>query len=157
VKSAGREQKSDVFRDKIKSDADTALRSHDARLVGVLRFLISVLDKKALQLPPEAMTETEEVAVLRKELKNKEEAKAMFEKGDRADLALDSDYEIEVLKKYLPVDMSEAQVGEIVDEVLRQAQDGANFGMVMGAVMKKVAGKVNSDLVVKLVKDKLDS
>ncbi|MCX6726894.1 MAG: GatB/YqeY domain-containing protein [Candidatus Shapirobacteria bacterium] len=146
-----------MYRDKIKSDADTALRNHDARLVGVLRFLISVLDKKALQLPPEAMTEAEELGVLRKELKNKEEAKAMFEKGDRADLALDSDYEIEVLKKYLPVDMSEAQVGEIVDEVVAASNAVVpNFGMVMGAVMKKVAGKVGGEIVSRIVKEKLE-
>jgi len=144
-----------VYRDKIKVDADEALRNHDSRLVEVLRFLISVIDKKALQLPPEQMTEAEETAVLRKEMKNKEEARLMFEKGSRADLATETAYEIEVLKKYLPVEMSEAEVGEMVDEVLRQAQDGTNFGMVMGLVMKKVAGKVGGEVVSRIVKEKL--
>jgi uncharacterized protein YqeY len=143
-----------VYRDKIKNDADAALRSHDTKLVDVLRFLISVIDKKALQLPPEGMTEEVELNVLRKELKNKEEAKVMFEKGGRADLASETDYEIEVLKRYLPIDMSEEDVTKIVDEVTKEMA-GANFGMVMGAVMKKVAGKVGGDVVRRIVKEKL--
>lgn len=154
VKSAGKEQKNDVYRDKIKGDADEALRNHDARLVEVLRFLISVIDKKALQLPPDQMTEAEEMAVLRKELKNKEEARSMFEKGGRADLATETAYEIEVLKKYLPVEMSETEVGEIVDEVIRET-GGVNFGMVMGLVMKKIVGKVGGEVVSRIVKEKL--
>lgn len=143
-----------MYREKIKADADRALRNHEPKLVEVLRFLVSLLDKKALQLPPGQMTEAEEIAVLRKELKNKEESREMFEKGGRADLVADLDREIEIVKKYLPGDMSEDQVRKIVDEVVVET-NSANFGMVMGLVMKKVAGKVGGDVVSRLVKEKL--
>lgn len=144
-----------MYRDKLKIDADKALRSHDSKMVDILRYLISLIDKKALQLPTGGMTEAEELSVLKKELKNKQEAKVMFENGGRSDLASETEGEIEVLKKYLPVEMSEDAVGEMVDEVLRQAQDGSNFGAIMGAVMKKVAGQVGGEVVSRIVKEKL--
>ena len=75
-----------MWRNKIKVDADEALKLGDSEKVGVLRYLISIIDKKALTLPPDLMTEKDELGVLQKELKNKQEAREMFEKGNRVDL-----------------------------------------------------------------------
>ena len=72
-----------MWRNKIKEDSDIALKSGNKRLVGVLRYLLSILDKRELQLPKGEMSVTEEMAVLRKELKNKEEARDMFLKAQK--------------------------------------------------------------------------
>ena len=148
-----------MLKDKIKSDSVIALKNHDPKRVEVLRYLVSLIDKKALQLPPEQMTEGEEVAVLRKEQKNKEESKEMFLKGGRKDLVEQMDYEIRVLKEYLPQEMGEEEVKQIIEEVLQgrsgEVGEKANFGMVMGAVMKKVAGRVGGEVVSRLVRERL--
>ena len=60
-----------MWRDRIKKEADEALKSGDRKRVEVLRFLVSLIDKRGLQLPPDALTEAEEINVLKKKLKNK--------------------------------------------------------------------------------------
>lgn len=142
-----------MWRDQIKKEADEALKSGDKKKVEVLRFLVSLIDKRGLQLPPDALTEAEEINVLRKELKNKEEAREMFLKAGRNDLVEQEDYEIGVVKAYLPKELDETELRKIVDEVV--AEKGKIFGAVMGETMKRVAGKAGGDLVSKIVKEVL--
>lgn len=140
-----------MWRDKIKTEADEALKLGDKKRVEVLRFLVSLIDKRGLQLPPDAMNEAEEINVLRKELKNKQEAREMFFKAERNDLVEQEDYEIEIVKNYLPKELDESELRKIVGEVV--AEKGKVFGAVMGETMKRVAGKANGDQVSKIVKE----
>ena len=82
MKNAVRELKTpeDMFKDKLKSDSVLALKNRDSARVDVLRFLISLIDKREMQLPPGGMTEKEEIVVLRKELKKKIKYKTKNEK-----------------------------------------------------------------------------
>lgn len=142
-----------MWRDRIKTEAVEALKSGDSKRVQVLRYLVSLIDKRELQLPLNGLTETEEINVLRKELKNKEEAREMFAKAGREDLVKEQDYEIEVVKAYLPKELDEVELRKIVDEVI--VEKGKIFGAVMGETMKRVAGKSNGDVVSKIVKEAL--
>ncbi|HBP50853.1 MAG: GatB/Yqey domain protein [Candidatus Shapirobacteria bacterium GW2011_GWE1_38_10] len=142
-----------MWREQIKKEATEALKSGDKKRVEVLRFLVSLIDKRGLQLPPDALTEAEEINVLRKELRNKEEAREMFLKAGREDLVKEQDYEIEVVKTYLPKELDEAELKKIVEEVV--TEKGKVFGVVMGETMKRVAGKANGELVSKIVKEAL--
>lgn len=141
------------MRDKLKTDSINSLKAHNQPRVDVLRFLISLIDKKELQLPPGAMTEADEMAVLRKELKNKEESREMFVKGNREDLVKSLDYEISVLKEYLPLEMSDDDLRKLVEEVIGEV--GNNFGLVMREVIKRSGGTVGGEKVSKLVKELL--
>lgn len=143
------------IKDKIKSDSVAALKNHDSKRVGVLRYLISLIDKRELQLPPNTMGETEMVSVLRKELKNKEESKEMFAKGGRQDLVEEQNYEIAVVKEYLPQEISEEKIAQIVMEVI--AEKGNNFGLVMKEVMTKLGGAASGDVVARIVKEKISN
>jgi len=138
---------------KLKDDSVVALKNHDQRRVDVLRFLISLIDKKELQLPPGTMGEEDEVGVLRKELKNKEEAREMFVKGNRNDLVEQLDYEISVVKEYLPKEMDLNDLEKIVDESIGEV--GSDFGLVMRSVMAKVKGQVGGDKIAPMVKQKI--
>lgn len=142
-----------MMRNKLKQDSFDALKNRDNKRVDVLRFLISLIDKKELQLPPGGLSEAEEIAVLRKELKNKEESREMFLKASRMDLVEQLDYEIEIVKEYLPKELSEDKIREIVEEVI--AEKGNNFGLIMREVMVRTGGSVGGDVVSKMVKEKL--
>jgi len=141
-----------MWRNKIKVDADEALKLGDSEKVGVLRYLISIIDKKALTLPPDLMTEKDELGVLQKELKNKQEAREMFEKGNRVDLVAQQDYEIELLQQYLPKAMEETELEKIVDEVMLGE---TVFGNIMREVGKITAGRVEGGVIAQIVKSKL--
>lgn len=143
-----------MIRDKLKKDSFDALKNRDNRRVDVLRFLISLIDKKELQLPPDGLTGMEEIAVLRKELKNKEESKEMFLKASRQDLVDQLDYEISIVKEYLPAEMGEDKISEIVEQVM--VEKGNNFGMIMKEVMIKTGGLVDGGVISRIVKEKLN-
>lgn len=138
------------MRNKLKQDSFDALKNRDNKRVDVLRFLISLIDKKEMQLPPGGMTENEEIAVLRKELKNKEESKEMFSKASRQDLVDQLDYEIAIVKEYLPAEMSEEKIAEIVKEAIGQVGD--NFGLIMKEVKVRTGGAVDGGVVSGIVK-----
>lgn len=143
-----------MWRDQIKQEVIVALKSGDKKRVEVLRFLVSLIDKRELQLPPKGLTEAEEINVLRKELRNKEEAREMFLKAGREDLVKEQDYEIEIVKSYLPEEMGEDEIRERVKVVI--VEKGKNFGAVMGETMKQVAGRASGDLVSKIVKEEME-
>ncbi|HOG37536.1 MAG TPA: GatB/YqeY domain-containing protein [Candidatus Woesebacteria bacterium] len=142
-----------MLKDKLKRDSTEALKNHDQKMVDTLRFLISLIDKKELSLPVGEMTEAEEVRVLRKELKNKEESREMFVKGGRNDLVAQLDYEIEIVKSYLPAEITEDQIKKVVDEIIGGKEN--NFGLVMKEVMTKLGGEVEGSTVARIVKEKL--
>jgi uncharacterized protein YqeY len=151
-----------MLRNKIKLNADEALKLGDSKKVGALRYLLSIIDKKALTMPPESFSEREEVSVLQKELKNKQEAKELFEKAKRADLVSEQDYEIEILKNYLPVAMDTAELEKIVDSVIEKLCKDmvkpypANiFGNIMREVGIIVSGKAEGSEIAKIVKNKI--
>jgi uncharacterized protein len=143
------------MKDKLKTDSVAALKNHDSARVGVLRYLISLIDKKELQLPPGQMNEAMEIAVLRKELKDKQEAREMFVKGNREDLVKETDFEIAVVKEYLPAEMTDEELEKIVEEAVAGA--GGNFGAAMKAAMTKVAGRVGGERISLLIKQKLSA
>lgn len=143
-----------MLKDKLRQNSIEALKNHDSKRVEVLRYLVSLIDKRELQLPVGKMTEGDELGVLRKELKNKEEAKELFFKGNRSDLVEQMDYEIAVVKEYLPPEMNQEQIEQIVENVIREK--GNNFGLVMKETMVKLGGVTDGGVVSKIVKNKLD-
>jgi uncharacterized protein len=155
VKNAVRELKTpeDMLKNKLKSDSVLALKDRDQARVDVLRFLISLIDKREMQLPPGGMTEKEEISVLRKELKNKQESREMFLKANRQDLVKQLDYESQVVSEYLPVEMSEPELAVIVDEAV--VEFGSNFGLVMKNVVTRVGGRASGEMISGLVKKRL--
>jgi hypothetical protein len=143
-----------MLKDILKKDSVEALKSGDKFRVEVLRFLISLIDKKEMTLPPGNMKEEDEVQVVKKELKNKEESVKMFEEAGRKDLYEPLFEEIRIVKEYLPEELSQEEVGRIVDEVMVELGE-VDFGGAMREVMKKVAGRAGGEVVSKMVREKL--
>jgi uncharacterized protein YqeY len=154
-RNAEEEQKiqEDMLKDKIKQDSISALKEHNSTLVSVLRYLISLIDKKELRLPPNSIKESDEIGILQKELKNKEESREVFVKADRNDLVSDLDYEIKVLKSYLPKKMEVPEIEVLVDKAI--LNNGNSFPLVMKEVISSVAGRAGGDIISKIVKEKL--
>lgn len=142
-----------MIKQKIKEDSVIALKAGDRKKVDVLRYVLSLIDKKELSMPLGKMTEEDEMAVLRKELKNKKEAMEMFAKGGRDDLVADSQEEIDILSSYMPEEVSNEEIKKKVVEVV--AVKGANFGLVMGEVMKSFGGRVDGSVVSGFVREEI--
>lgn len=141
-------------RQKIKSNSVLALKAGDKKLVSVLRYLTSLIDKKELSLPAgSVVTEEMVMEVLRKELKNKKESRAMFEKGGRGDLVAEVDSEIEILSAYLPAEISQEEIRKEVIRVIEEK--GVVFGEIMKQVMAKFKGGVEGGVVSAIVNEEI--
>ena len=97
------------------------------------------------------------IEILAKEVKQRREAMLEFEKGNRQDLVEQNKAEIEILLKYLPQQLSEDEIKQIITESATEV--GANsikdMGKVMAIVRPKIVGKADGKLVSALVKEYL--
>lgn len=131
--------------DQIKTEMITAQKAGDTRLLGVLRLIVSELgyaqvDYKNGVLPDEIVFK-----VLNKEAKKRKEAIEIYEKVGATDRAEQEKYELLLIEKYLPIQMSEAEVEKVVDEMA--SQSGMRGGRLVGMVMGKLKGKIDGNVV----------
>ncbi len=106
------------------------MKAGDRDVANALRLLVSELQKDAKE------GKGDELAVLRREHKRRLEAETQFRDADRPDLADKEQAEAEMISRYLPPDLSDAQLAVIVDQGI--AQTGASSPKDMGQVMKVV-------------------
>ena len=96
------------------------------------------------------------IAILSKQVKMRKDALSDFEKAGRTDLADDYKAEIEILTNYLPEQMDESKIKEVVQaaaDEMGMEKDRKNMGKLMGAVMKKVKGLADGNDVRKAVEE----
>ncbi|MCK4739454.1 MAG: GatB/YqeY domain-containing protein [Deltaproteobacteria bacterium] len=121
-----------------------------------LRMLLSALKYKELDLKEDIPEDVffQLVATLSKQ---RREAAEQYRKGDRIELAEKEEAEIEILKTFLPEQLTEDELRVIVKETVSEtgATTMADMGKLMGAVMSKVKGKTDGTVVQKIVKEVL--
>ena len=103
------------------------------------------------------LDEAEVAKVLQKEAKKRKEAIEMYQKGNREDLVKKEESELDIISKYLPEQLSEKDIEDIISAAVKSLQvtSEKDMGRVMGAVMPKVQGKADGKLVVQKVKEYL--
>lgn len=121
---------------------------------------ITLLRSAILQVEKDkqiTLSEDEMLAIVSKEVKKRKESIADYEKADRMDIVTDLKKEIEILSKYLPKQLSEDEIAELVTEAIAEvgATSPKEMGKVMQALKAKTAGKADGKLVSELVKNKL--
>jgi uncharacterized protein YqeY len=116
--------------EKVRADAIRALKAGERDLAGALRLVVSELQKDVKD------GDGDELAVLRREHKRRLEASTQFQQANRPDLADKEAAEAQMIAQYLPPDLSDEQLSEIVTKAI--AQTGASSIRDMGAVMKVV-------------------
>src|SRR3989338_5976517 len=134
----------------------SSLKSKDTLAISVLRLAKSALVNERIAKGHE-LTESEEIQVLRREVKKREEAAEIYGRGGNAERQESELAEAEYLKTFLPAEMSDDDIRGKVREAIAEvgsdlpAQAG-NFGKLMGVVMKKVGGQASGDRVSKILK-----
>lgn len=146
-----------MLREQIEQQMKGALKTGDAFLLSTLRFLMASIKNLEIEKRAEA-TDEDVISVVQKQIKQHRESIEAYQKGGRKDLEEKEKYELGVLLKYLPAQMTEEEVRIVVAEVIGQLPevDRKNFGKVMGAVMGRVRGKADGGMVSKVVKELLD-
>ncbi len=131
----------------IQADMVAAMKAHDDLTRSTLRMVISAI--KTEQVAGESardLTDDEVIAVLNREVAKRRDSAESYTSGNRPELAAKELAEIEVVQRYLPADLTEAEVDTIISEEIAAvaAQTGAQPSMKqMGLVMKAVTARVN--------------
>lgn len=117
------------------------------------RVLLQTLKAALLSKEKEKgeLTEADEIAVLKNEVKQRQQARVDFEKGNRADLIEKTDTEIAEIKKLLPEEMSEQEIEKIVREVVESLPE-KDFGAAMQQSMARLKGQADGALVSQIVR-----
>lgn len=144
--------------EKINTEFINARKSQDQKTAQVLTMVRSAIKNKEIE-KKDKLSDDEVLAIVGKEMKQRQDAIAQYEKGGRQDLADAEKAEIEILKKYLPAQLSEEKIEEIVNQVIDKvkASSPADMGKVMGQVMPQLKGKADGSVVQKIVRQKLSS
>ncbi|MFO0703874.1 MAG: GatB/YqeY domain-containing protein [Patescibacteria group bacterium] len=128
----------------IQTDLMVALKAGDVKTKETLRFIVSQLKYKEIELKREANDE-EVIAAIRKQIKELEEAKSQFETAGRKDLTTENEEQVKVLQKYLPVEISDVELEKMVRGFIEANREAYNAnpkaltGKVIGALKTKAA------------------
>ena len=134
--------------EQLTNDMKEAMKAKDKVTLGVVRMVKSSVSNEQIKLGHD-LTADEELAVLSREMKQRVEELESYKDADREDLAEEIQGQIDVLKRYMPEQMSEEEVVAVVKETIAEvgASSKADLGKVMGALMPKVKGKADGKLV----------
>ncbi|MBL7085089.1 MAG: GatB/YqeY domain-containing protein [Candidatus Omnitrophica bacterium] len=145
------------IREKIENDFKEALKKRDKVVVSTLRMLKSALHNKEIEKRGEKLQDAEVVKVVTKQVQQHKDSIEQFKKGNRPELAEKEAQELEVLKKYLPRQLSAQEITAIVEKVIAEtgAKEKSDFGKVMKSVMAELKGSSQGKMVSQIVSARL--
>lgn len=141
---------------KIWEDLTKALKAKDKLKVSVIRLLIADIHDQKIEKQAE-LTDEEVVALIRKGIKQRQEAIDLYLQGKRGDLVAKEKEELDILNTYLPQQLSPQELEKIVKDTisLSGVSGPQDFGKVMGLVMGKIKGRAEGNLVAQIVRQSL--
>lgn len=150
------EEQSQDPRSRVESDVKTALKAGEKERLATLRMLLSAVKNEAIALGG-PVDEERFVALVRKSIKQRQEAAEQFAKGGRAESAAKEEREIEYLEVYLPKQASEEEIRTAVSAfVAEQGLSGpAAMGPVMKAMMARFGGSADGAVVSRVARELL--
>ncbi len=143
------------LKEKIQEDLTGAMKARDEKRSGTLRMVLAAIkNEEVAGKVARQLTDAEIITVLSREAKKRREAAEGFEAGGRLDRAEDEKNEGKIIAEYLPAQLSEDEIKEMIKEAIAQtgAAGPAGMGQVMKVLSPKTAGRADGALVSALVK-----
>ena len=133
-----------------------AIKARDELSKNAIRLAISSIELAEVE-KGEELSESEIFAILRKEIKMREETIAEAEKADRQDLIMNTKAEIEILKQFLPEELSDQELTELVKKIIMEtgASSMKELGMVIKKAIQEVHGRASNEQISKKVRELL--
>ena len=149
------------FATQLMDDIKTAMKAKDQVSLNTLRALKSAIKNAAIEKggADAVLEEAESMAVIRKQIKQRQDSITQFEDAGRPELAENEKAEVLVLEKYLPPPLSEEEITNIVSKAISEtgASSKADMGKVMKVVQEKADGRADGKLLSQLVMKALAS
>jgi hypothetical protein len=150
------------LKDRISEDIKIAMKAKDKVRLETVRSIKKVLLEKEVSLRPqgqESLTESQELEVLAQQAKQRRDSIEQYRQAGRDDLADKEAQELAIIEEYLPGQLSDEEVGAVVDEVIASigATSAKDMGKVMGSVMQQLKGRAEGQKIQAIVKAKLSN
>lgn len=144
------------MREKILNDIVLAMKEQDKEKLTVLRMVKGAIQLEEINAKKE-LDDEGVVSVLAKQIKTRKESMAEFEKGNREDLIIKTQHEIDILNQYMPEQLTEEEVIKIIEEAFLEVkpESSKDMGKLMAYLTPKLKGKTDMSNVSKLVKERL--
>ena len=140
---------------KVMDDLKTAMLAKDEKSLRSLRAIkAALINLKTSEGFSGEIKEDDEIKLLQKLVKQRKESLEIYEKQSRNDLAEKEKEEMAVIERFLPKQMSEAEIKDAVSKIIAEtgASSAADMGKVMGAASKQLAGKADGKTISAIVK-----
>jgi len=144
--------------DQLQEELKIAMKAGEKAEMMGLRNIIGKI--KAAQIDKgETLTNEESLKILKTAAKQLKESIDQYQKGGRDDLAEKEAFELTLLEKYLPEQLSEEHIRQTVKNIVKNTGSGSmqDMGKVMGATMQELAGSADGKIVQKIVQEELSS
>ncbi len=144
------------LKQQITEDMKTAMRAKDSVRLGAIRLLLSAIKQREVDERIE-LTDADVIAVIEKMLKQRRDSITAFEGAGRTDLADIEKFEVSVLQTYMPKQLSDDELNQIITQVIADAgaAGAKDMGKVVGLVKPLVAGVADMGKVSGLIKARL--
>ncbi len=146
------------LQERINEDLKAYMKSKDTFKLGVVRMVKGAVQLEKINLKKEELSDEEIIKLISKQIKMRKDSITEFTKAGRDDLVQQNEKEIEVLKEYMPEEMSEEEVINIINEAISTtgASNIKEMGKVMREVTPKVSGRFDMGRVSSIIKEKLN-
>ncbi|CUM93941.1 MULTISPECIES: GatB/YqeY domain-containing protein [Turicibacter] len=140
--------------DQLNADMKEAMKAKEKDRLSVIRMLKASLQNEAIHLGVTDLNEDQELTVLSREVKQRRDSLKEFKEAAREDLAAKIEQELTYVNAYLPAQLTEEELKQIISETAKMinAEKPSDMGKLMGAVVPKTKGRTDGALVSKLVK-----
>lgn len=142
--------------EKINQDVKIAMKEKDKETLKVIRMLKAALQHEQLE-HSEPLTSDQELTIIAREMKQRRDSLAEFDKAGRADLVEALEKEIKVVERYLPQQLSEDEVRAVLTTIISEvgATDISALGLVMKQAMIKLKGQADGQVINRIVRELL--
>ena len=149
------------LKDKITEDIKAAMKAKEKVRLETVRSIKKVIleeEVNAREAGKESLTETQEMDLLARLAKQRRDSIKQYTQAGRQELADQEAAELAIIEGYLPKQLSDDEISQIIDEVIVQvgASSAKDMGKVMGPVMQQLRGKADGKKVQEIVKAKLN-
>lgn len=139
-------------------DMKAAMKAKDKKLLGTIRLLTAAIKQIEVDERKE-LSDDDTVAVVVKMVKQRKDSAKQYQDADRNDLAEQELYEISVLEKYLPEQLSESDIEDLIEKAIASvdAKGMQDMGKVMGLLRGQLAGRADMGQVSQKIKTQLQN
>ena len=149
------------IREQLQHDLIASMKARESKKVAVYRLIFSEIKQREIDNLKKELEEQEVIAVIQKMLKQRQESINHFKTANRQDLVEKEEFEMQILKQYLPIPASEQEIADLITETINKIKNSntqvsmKNMGEIIKILRPKLIGRADMSIVANKVKSSL--